>query len=172
MNRIDSKFKREEYKMIKNADCSIELDSEGLSDDFGKMIKEYRKMRGYSLAQLEKMAKVSPSYISRIERNLRSEVSFARALRICFSLGIPYEMMISKAFGEINQDEIEVDKQSIKEVLFQNDFTIQDRQVDVDMKEVLVAIMNLIFDCTWDSKSKIHDLYQISKKVERLKGLL
>lgn len=155
-----------------NADNPIELENEGLSDDFGKLIKEYRLMKGYSLAQLEKMAKVSPSYVSRIERSLRSEVSFSKALRICFSLGIPYELMISKAFGEIDQAEIERDKKSLTEILFHNDYTIQDKTVDVDVKEVLVSIINTVFECQWDSNTKIHDLYQLSKKVEKIKGLL
>lgn len=158
--------------MTKNVDCHIELENEGLSDDFGKLIKEYRLQKGYSLAQLEKMAKVSPSYISRIERSLRNEVSFSRALRICFSLGIPYELMISKAFGEIEQIEIERDKQSLSEILFHNDFTIQDKKVDVDVKEVLVSLINTVFECPWDSNTKIYDLYQLSKKVEKIKRLL
>jgi transcriptional regulator with XRE-family HTH domain len=158
--------------MIVNADNPIELENEGLSDDFGKLIKEYRLQKGYSLVQLEKMAKVSPSYISRIERSLRNEVSFSRALRICFSLGIPYELMISKAFGEIDQVEIERDKQSLSEILFHNDFTIQDKAVDVDVKEVLVSLINTVFECPWDSNTKIYDLYQLSKKVEKIKRLL
>jgi transcriptional regulator with XRE-family HTH domain len=153
------------------ADCPIELENEGLSEDFGKIIKEYRLMKGYSLAQLEKMSRVSPSYISRIERNLRSEVSFAKALRICFSLGIPYEVMISKAFGEINQDGIKGDKHSLTELLFHSEYTVQDKAVELDIKEVLVSIINFIFECTWDNKTKIHDLYQLSKKIEKLKGL-
>ncbi|MEQ2529578.1 helix-turn-helix transcriptional regulator [Bacillaceae bacterium CLA-AA-H227] len=158
--------------MNKDAECLTELDKEGLSEDFGKLIKEYRIAKGYSLAQLDKMAKVSPSYVSRIERSLRNEVSFSKVLRICFILGIPYELMISKAFGEIDQVEIEREKQSIKEILLHNDFIVQGKTVDVEVKEILISLVNNLFECTWDSKTKIHDLYQLSKKVEKIKGLL
>ncbi|MBT2694634.1 helix-turn-helix transcriptional regulator [Bacillus sp. ISL-55] len=158
--------------MIKDAECPTELDKEGLSEDFGKLIKEYRIAKGYSLAQLDKMAKVSPSYVSRIERSLRNEVSFSKVLRICFILGIPYELMISKAFGEIDQVEIEREKQSITEILLHNDFTVKGKTVDVNVKEVLVSIINNLFECPWDSKTKIHDLYQLSKKIEKIKELL
>ena len=158
--------------MADNVQNQIELENEGLPADFGKLIKEYRLKKGYSLAQLEKLAKVSPSYISRIERSLRNEVSFAKALRICFVLGIPYEEMISKAFGEIGQQEVEKDQQTLNDVIFHNDFTILERIVDLDVKETLVSLINFLFDCTWDSRTKISDLYQVSKKIEKLKGLL
>lgn len=158
--------------MTKNVECLLELENEGLPEDFGKLIKAYRLKRGYSLAQLEKLTKVSPSYISRIERSLRNEVSFAKALRICFSLGIPYEEMISKAFGEIEQFEVDREKPALADILFHNDFTIQERTASLDEKEVVVSVINYILDCKWDSETKISDLYQISKKVEKLKSML
>lgn len=155
-----------------NVDNPIELENEGLLEDFGKLIKMYRLKKGYSLAQLDKLAKVSPSYISRIERNLRSEVSFAKALRICFVLGIPYEEMISKAFGEIGLIEVEKEQLTLADTIFHNDFTIQEKVVDLDVKEIIVTMLNFIFECTWDSNTKIQDVYQVSKKIEKLKGLL
>lgn len=159
--------------MTINIDHAIELEEEGLSDDFGKLIKEYRLMRGYSLADLEKLTNVSQSYISRIERNERSEVSFSKALRICYYLGIPYELMISKSFGSMKKVEKKKGIQSLTEIIFQNDFTVQGKEViQTDVKEILDGVLKLVFDCPWDSKTKIYDLYQISKKVEKLKGLL
>ncbi|MEC1759875.1 helix-turn-helix domain-containing protein [Schinkia azotoformans] len=157
--------------MNKSEDHPNELD-DGLSDDFGRLIKEYRLKKGYSLAQLEDLARVSPSYVSRIERGLRSQVSFPKVLRICFTLGIPYELMISKAFGEINQSEVENENPTLEDILYHQDFTIYGKPVDLDAKEILVSTINLIFGCTWDSKTKIHDLYQVSKKIERLKDLI
>lgn len=159
--------------MIRNENLIVELEDEGLSDEFGKLIKEYRLMRGYSLAQMEKLAKVSPSYISRIERNLRSEVSFSRALRICYSLGIPYNLMINKAFGEIKQEGIEKELQTLEEIIFHNDFNVRKKEVaDPEVKSLIVAIIEIVFDCNWDNETKINDLYKISNKVEKLKGLL
>lgn len=158
--------------MIKSENCPNEFDYDSLSDDFGKLIKEYRVKKGYSLAQLEKLARVSPSYVSRIERSLRSQVSFPKVLRICFSLGIPYEELISRAFGEIDQMEVENDKPTLDDILFHQEFTINEKPVDLDVKETLASMINFIIECTWDSKTKIHDLYQVSKKIERLKDLI
>jgi transcriptional regulator with XRE-family HTH domain len=170
--RVKKRIRRR-MNMDKCECFSTELDNEGVSEDFGKLIKEYRLMRGYSLAQLEKLAKVSPSYISRIERNLRTEVSFSRALRICHSLGIPYNLMISKAFGEIKLEEIEEDVQTLDEIIFHNDFYVHNKKVvDPEVKNAIVALIKFIFNCTWDSKTKVHDLFQISKKIEELKANL
>ncbi|MEC1157832.1 helix-turn-helix domain-containing protein [Cytobacillus horneckiae] len=158
--------------MTSDADNLIEFENGGLPEDVGKLIKEYRLKKGYSLAQLDKLAKVSPSYISRIERSLRNEVSFSKVLRICFSLGIPYEELVSKAFGEIVQTEAETISPTFADILFHSEFTIQETKADIEIKEILVSMISFIFECTWDSKTKINDLYQVSKKIEKLKGLL
>ena len=158
--------------MNTKAESPIELKNEGFPEDVGKLIKEYRTKKGYSLAQLDKLAKVSPSYISRIERSLRNDVSFSKVLRLCFSLGIPYQEMVSKAFGEIGQAEVEVNTLNFADIVFHNEFTIQDKTVHLEAKEDLVSIISFIFECTWDSKTKINDLYEVSKKIEKLKGLL
>ncbi|RFU64756.1 helix-turn-helix domain-containing protein [Peribacillus glennii] len=54
----------------------------------GKKIAEIRKKRGYSLSELAKMAKVSKSYLSNIERGLNKNPSLQVMIRIAAVLEI------------------------------------------------------------------------------------
>jgi XRE family transcriptional regulator, master regulator for biofilm formation len=64
----------------------------------GKKIKEMRKKKGYSITELAKLADVSKSYLSQIERGLQGNPSLQFLRKIAFPLGTSIEHLLQ---GEI-----------------------------------------------------------------------
>ncbi|WP_442598148.1 helix-turn-helix domain-containing protein [Neobacillus sp. D3-1R] len=158
--------------MEKNNDveCNHELDV--ATDQIAKLIKEYRAMRGMSLSQVERMTNVSSSFINRIENGERNEISFSKLIRIAVALGIPFELLIEKSFDELKQkDDNKSGILTLTDLLIQNEFTINDKKIEGCAKRFLLDIMEFIVDCKWDAMTKIHDLYLLSKRIEKFKAI-
>lgn len=136
---------------------------------FGSLIKKYRKDKGFTLKDLEKMANVDHTYINRIENGTRKEISFAKVIRLAVCLGIPYNVLISKAFSEINLDGIEEDLAFQDNPWFQRYSIVNSLRVNENDKGALVRIVEFILDCKWNSKTKVHELYQLSEMIDDLK---
>lgn len=79
--------------MLKDVDVLDEVDEEkegGLtvSDNFGIMLKHYRKLKNLSLKQLEEISGVSASYVNRLERGERKSPSITKILQLAEALEI------------------------------------------------------------------------------------
>lgn len=92
----------------------------------GERIKELRKKRGYSINELARMADVSKSYLSQIERGLQINPS----LQLLKKIAVPLDTSIEYILGTISQATlIELDdewkvliKQAIEDGLKAEDF--------------------------------------------------
>jgi transcriptional regulator with XRE-family HTH domain len=157
--------------MEKNVEVVCIHEGDVATDQIGKLIKGYRGMRGLSLSQVEKMAGVSGSFINRIENGERSEISFSKLIRIADALGIPFELLIEKSYGEHKQIGDKTGIFTLTDLLMQNEFTINDMIMKGSAKRFLLDIMEFIVDCQWDAMTKIHDLYLLSKRIEKFKAI-
>jgi len=61
-----------------------------------KKLKELRERKGYSITELAKLAKVSKSYLSQIERGLQKNPS----LNFLYKIAIPLETSIESLLNE------------------------------------------------------------------------
>lgn len=62
-----------------------------MNKDLGQLIKLRREEYGLSQACLAHRAKMSPSYLSKIENGERDNPSYIMMLEICVALDIPFE---------------------------------------------------------------------------------
>jgi len=147
-----------------------ERKEEGMSENFGLIIQKYRKEKGLSLSSLESMSNVSASFINRIERNERNGIAFDKTIRIADCLGIPYSLLISCAFSKAKLEGCENEVLSLSDIFIQNEFKISEEVVSIESKVTLIDIINHIFECSWDNKTKIFDLCLIGEKIEKLRG--
>ncbi len=70
--------------------------------DFGRVIKEYRKRAGLKQTDLARKARITPTYLSKLE-NGRKYPSLPLLQKLCRFLGVPEEVLFWEAV-EINRD--------------------------------------------------------------------
>ncbi|WP_043933679.1 helix-turn-helix domain-containing protein [Bacillus sp. EB01] len=94
----------------------------------GSRIKEMRERKGYSISELAKLADVSKSYLSQIERGVQTNPSLQVLNKVAVTLGTTIEYLLWNE-GKTDQTELELDKEwkemiltAIKEGLRKEDF--------------------------------------------------
>jgi len=86
--------------MLKDVNLLDETEEEAegsltVSDNFGIMLKHYRKLKNLSLKELENLCGVSASYINRLERGERRSPSISVILRLAGVLDIPSSVLLA-----------------------------------------------------------------------------
>lgn len=87
-----------------------------MQPDFAKYIKELRQDKGLSIRELASLSKVSHSYLSQIENNIKDNPSSEILRKIAKPLGVSYaELMRAAGY----QEEI-IDFGGYNEILFKD----------------------------------------------------
>lgn len=149
----------------------IDVDEE-FANNFASLIKKYREQRGYSLQLLSSMSKVSAPYINRIERNERKNIGFGKVLRLAACLGITYSELINCAYSESEDDENESEALNLLDVINENGVRLNEVELSVEGKAVLIDVITFIIEAKWNMDTKVHDLYVLSEKINKLKNKL
>ncbi|AGK55408.1 helix-turn-helix domain-containing protein [Bacillus sp. 1NLA3E] len=76
----------------------------------GQRIKYFRELKGYSLSKLAKLAHVSKSYLSHIERDVKSNPSLHFLIKIADSLEISIDNIILTP-NSVNQTDLTLDEE-------------------------------------------------------------
>lgn len=71
----------------------------------GERIKALRKSKGYSISELAKIAGVSKSYLSYIERNVQKNPSLQFLSKLAYTLDTSIEYLLGQDTEEVNIDE-------------------------------------------------------------------
>ncbi|RIW32674.1 XRE family transcriptional regulator [Bacillus salacetis] len=139
-----------------------------VSDEWGLLFKKYRERKNLSLKQLELLVDISPSYMSRIERSEKKELSFAKAIRAATILEIPFDVLVNTAFRslEVGENDGSVD---VVDLLFQNELSANGEILSKEAKECIITILEFIFSIKWDEKTKVKELWQLSEMFDELK---
>ncbi|KYD21067.1 helix-turn-helix domain-containing protein [Caldibacillus debilis] len=157
--------------MLKDVDVLDEVDEEkegGLtvSDNFGIMLKHYRKIKNLSLKQMEDLCGVSASYINRLERGERRSPTISVILRLAGVLDISSSVLLAA----INIKEPQAsEKISLSELLIKHEYLLNGEELSRDAKESLLKIVEHIAQCQWNSDTKIHDIYVLAELVDQFK---
>ena len=158
--------------MLKDMEVLDEADEEKegsltVSDNFGIMLKHYRKIKNLSLKELENLCGVSASYINRLERGERRSPSISVILRLAGVLDIPSSVLLAA----INIKEPQAsEKITLSELLIKHEFLLNNgEELTREAKENLLKIVEHITQCQWSSDTKIRDLYVLAELVDQFK---
>lgn len=90
----------------------------------GERIKELRKRKGYSISELAKIAGVSKSYLSYIERNVQRNPSlqFLSKLAVTLETTIEYLLGLENLEDQLDEEWISLIKKAIDDGLSKEEF--------------------------------------------------
>ena len=157
--------------MLKDVDVLDETEEEAegsltVSDNFGIMLKHYRKLKNLSLKQLEEISGVSASYVNRLERGERKSPSITKILQLAEALEIPNSILVATIIQEPRKNE----KISLSELLIKHDYFLNgEEELSRQARERLLKIIEHIAQCQWSSDTKIRDLYVLAELVDQFK---
>jgi transcriptional regulator with XRE-family HTH domain len=157
--------------MLKNVDLLDEVDEEKegsltVSDNFGIMLKHYRKIKNLSLKELENLCGVSASYINRLERGERRSPTISVILRLAGVLDISSSVLLAA----INIKEPQAsEKISLYELLIKHEYLLNGEELSRNAKESLLKIVEHISQCSWSPNTRVRDLLVLSELIDEFK---
>jgi transcriptional regulator with XRE-family HTH domain len=157
--------------MLKDVDMLDEKEEEAeggltVSDNFGIMLKHYRKIKNLSLKELENLCGVSASYINRLERGERRSPSISVILRLAGVLDIPSSVLLAA----INIKEPQAsEKITLSELLIKHEFLLNGEELSREAKEKLLKIVEHIAQCQWNSDTKVRDIFVLAELIDQFK---
>jgi len=112
--------------MLKDVEVLDETEEEAegsltVSDNFGIMLKHYRKLKNLSLKQLEEISGVSASYVNRLERGERKSPSITKILQLAEALEIPNSVLVATIIQEPRKNE----KVDLSELLIKHEYLLK-----------------------------------------------
>ncbi|WP_340392846.1 helix-turn-helix transcriptional regulator [Paenibacillus sp. FSL E2-0190] len=131
----------------------------GGSDKFGLLIRHYRRLRNYSLKDLENASggSVSAGYIHRLESGERNSPSIKKIIALGKALRIPSNVLVATLLYELDEEEKPF---SLSEVLIQNSYFLGSGMLNAEKKQLLIRIVEHIDHAEWSPKSKMKEMYQ------------
>ena len=156
--------------MLKDVNLLDETEEEAeggltVSDNFGIMLKHYRKLKNLSLKQLEEISGVSASYVNRLERGERKSPSITKILQLAEALEIPNSVLVATIIQEPRTHE----KVDLSELLIKHEYLLKGGELSRDAKERLLKIVEHIAQCSWSPNTKVRDLFVLSELIDEFK---
>lgn len=136
--------------------------------DFGALVKFYRKLRNYSLKDLECASggEVSSGYIHRLESGERSSPSIGKILALAKALRIPASILTRTLLQGLEEEERPF---SLSEVLIQNHFFLGSGMLNTEARQLLIRIVEYIDHAEWSPTTKMREMYQLSEIIDDFK---
>lgn len=144
-----------------------------VSEKFGSLIKQYREEKGYSLKKMEELTGISPSYINRIEKGERKAPSFKIIEKLAMALDadVNYLLTIAGVAETPTSEERNAKVYSIEELLLTNNFTINGKEANKEVRESLVSLFGRINQSNWNSQTKVKDSIEIMEQIDQYKSI-
>jgi len=142
----------------------VVLQTEQMSDDFGKMLKGLREERGFSLQKLSLMTGISPSYINRLEKSKRKSPGFTKLVALAEALNVEVWVLAGSSL-EWNEGE----PLGIKELLFNHTVQHEGITLSSDEKELLLEIIGMILNAEWSFETILSEMQEIGELISELK---
>lgn len=155
-------------KIMKGTGIGQLSEEEVRSNDFGTLIKFYRKLRNYSLKDLECASggEVSSGYIHRLESGERSSPSINKILALAKALRIPGSILVRILLHELEEEEKPF---SLSEVLIKNSYFLGSGMLKTEEKQFLIRIIEHIDRAEWSPQTKMREMYQLSELIDEFK---
>lgn len=115
----------------------------GGSDKFALLIKHYRKLRNFSLKDLENASggSVSAGYIHRLESGERNSPSIKKILALTKALRIPSAVLVGTLLYELDEEERSF---SLSEVLIQNNYFLGSGMLNAEKSSCLYVLLSIL----------------------------
>lgn len=134
-----------------------------VSLNFGCMIKYLREQRNLTLEDLSKSTGISKSYISRLEVSQRKAPTIPVVKVLADGLGVEMSELLEVANIKAN------DIKSLSTLILSNNFIIDGQVAGGDIKEKIIAILDVIISSVWTEETMIHDVFVLCDSVNILK---
>jgi len=136
-----------------------------VSDNFGIMLRHYRKIKNLSLKQLEELSGVSFSYICRLEKGEKKSPSITKILQLSEALQIPNSVLIATIIKEPRKPE----KIELFDLLIRHNYLLNGEELSREAKERLLKIFEYIAKCSWSPSTKVRDIFVLSELIDQFK---
>lgn len=133
-------------------------------ENFAKKLKRLRKARDMSLQQLSELCGVSPSYISRLERNEKQSPSFPILTALASALNVDVLIL---AEGLVDKDEV-VDLDAI---LFRSQMRLAGKVFTEEETALMLRIIERIVEFDWSRESQWHEFAELGDAINKLKNV-
>lgn len=110
-----------------------------VSWEFAYFLRYYRRLRGYSLKELEEKTGITASYINRLERGYKKAPSLGLVEKLAEGLEIPVYVLLGGS-------EEDIKGRDISEIIFNQDVTFLGKEINMKQRAVLMDIINFILD--------------------------
>lgn len=140
-------------------------ESRSINPNFSGMVKMLRNKRGMSLRQMTEVTGISESYINRIENGVRFCPSYPVIEKLASALGVTPNLLL-----EVSSNNEEKRAVLLEYILYSNDFTLDGVSfVSPGTKELILNLIDLINDVSWEKDTIIADIYEVIQVVNELK---
>ncbi|MBX8944788.1 helix-turn-helix domain-containing protein [Lysinibacillus sp. K60] len=130
---------------------------------FADKLKRLRKARGFSLQRMSDMTGVSPSYISRLERNEKQSPSFPILVELARALKVD---VLTLAEGLVEQDEV-VDLYSL---MFKSPLRVADKILTEEETRQVIHLIERIAKFDWNEQTMWRELCEVGNLISAFKG--
>jgi len=152
---LRNKFKRK-LKLLENrTERSIDA-------SFSDYIRRLRKDRKYTLKEVAKMAGMSFSYISRLEKGERKGPTFAIIEKLANVYNVPVETLLEVAGKEERKDA------KLEELIYAYPVEIKGERLTPKQKDLMVELITAIHQSDWD-ENKHQDIASILNLIDDFK---
>ncbi|WP_291754729.1 helix-turn-helix domain-containing protein [Lysinibacillus sp. UBA5990] len=131
---------------------------------FADKLKRLRKARGLSLQRLGDMTGVSPSYISRLERNEKQSPSFPILVELARALKVD---VLTLAEGLVEQEDEVVDLYSL---MFKSPLRVADKILTEEETRQVIHLIERIAKFDWNEQTMWHELCEVGSLIYAFKG--
>lgn len=133
-------------------------------ETFGEKLKGLRKARGMSLHQVSVESGVSPSYISRLERNEKQSPSFPILVELARALKVD---VLTLAEGLVEQEDEVVDLYSL---MFKSPLRVADKILTEEETRQVIHLIERIAEFDWNEQTMWRELCEVGSLISAFKG--
>lgn len=131
---------------------------------FADKLKRLRKGRGLTLQRLGDMTGVSPSYISRLERNEKQSPSFPILVELARALKVD---VLTLAEGLVDQEGEVIDLYSL---MFKSRVRAAGKILTEEEKEQVIHLIERIVEFDWNEQTIWRELCEVGNLICAFKG--
>lgn len=130
---------------------------------FGEKLKRLRKARGMSLQQVSVESGVSPSYISRLERNEKQSPSFPILVELARALKVD---VLTLAEGLVEQEDEVVDLYSL---MFKSPLRVADKILTEEETRQVIHLIERVAEFDWSEQTMWRELCEVGNLISAFK---
>lgn len=131
---------------------------------FADKLKRLRKARGLTLQRLGDMTGVSPSYISRLERNEKQCPSFPILVELARALKVD---VLTLAEGLVEQEGEVIDLYSL---MFKSPLRVADKILTEEETRQVIHLIERIAEFDWNEQTMWRELCEVGNLICAFKG--